>query len=286
MPSASAASRRKRPEMARRSYLQRIAEPLRAGEPVLFAVPGAGPEDARPATASAVVESGVASNPSTLRRAADRATSPSAVAKPERATQIVQTPRAVASSTAVDVNPAQVSMPSTAGPIAPAQSREFHTPVAPLETEAFAPLSPQARSAVAATTRTVVTERVAADFIDSEPLSSAEVVPPAVADASIDSPSAGEAQTRRDTDPSLRQVSPAEIDFEPISRQPPPLAVSKPRLRADTASPRIHIGTVEVRSAAPPPTPAQASTAAHAASRTDATPISRAYAWRFGLVQG
>jgi hypothetical protein len=57
-------------------------------------------------------------------------------------------------------------------------------------------------------------------------------------------------------------------------------------MRSETAAPRIHIGTVEVRSSAPPPAPVQTPAAAHTAPRTDAAPISRAYAWRFGLVQG
>ena len=50
MPSASAALRPARPDaVARRSYLQRIAEPLRPGDPVLFAVPRPPPGEARAA---------------------------------------------------------------------------------------------------------------------------------------------------------------------------------------------------------------------------------------------
>jgi hypothetical protein len=50
-------------------------------------------------------------------------------------------------------------------------------------------------------------------------------------------------------------------------------------------APRIHIGTVEVRSTAPPPMRAP-QPASGAAPRPDAAPIARGYAWRFGLVQG
>jgi len=56
--------------------------------------------------------------------------------------------------------------------------------------------------------------------------------------------------------------------------------------RNDAApAPRVHIGTVEVRSAAPM-LPPRATQRAAAAPRTDAAPIARGYAWRFGLVQG
>jgi hypothetical protein len=74
-----------------------------------------------------------------------------------------------------------------------------------------------------------------------------------------------------------------------------PERVAPPALRLPSAgttgdgvepAPRIHIGTVEVR-AAPPPAPAPVPQAApRAAPRGETTPISRGYAWRFGLVQG
>jgi hypothetical protein len=67
-------------------------------------------------------------------------------------------------------------------------------------------------------------------------------------------------------------TAPPAVGQRPLG-SPPPAA----------AAPRIHIGTVEVRSTAPAPTPTPAHTAA---PRSDAAPIARAYAWRFGLVQG
>jgi hypothetical protein len=85
--------------------------------------------------------------------------------------------------------------------------------------------------------------------------------------------------------PALREL----LDAVPL-----PDRVSLPALRSPGATPpgdtggppppRIHIGTVEVR-AAPPPVPVPQA-APRAASRPEAAPISRGYAWRFGLVQG
>jgi hypothetical protein len=54
--------------------------------------------------------------------------------------------------------------------------------------------------------------------------------------------------------------------------------------------PRIYIGTVEVRSAAPPPAPVPQQAAPRSAPRgaagAESATLARAYAWRFGLVQG
>ncbi len=63
---------------------------------------------------------------------------------------------------------------------------------------------------------------------------------------------------------------------------PPPISMSG---NASVAPPRIHIGTVEVRSAAPAPPPPAAATAP-VARRADVATIARGYAWRFGLIQG
>jgi hypothetical protein len=72
-----------------------------------------------------------------------------------------------------------------------------------------------------------------------------------------------------------QRANPPQIAGEGVSSRQAPDGSS-------AASPRIHIGAVEVRSAAPAPAPP----AVRTARRADAMPISRGYAWRFGLVQG
>jgi hypothetical protein len=64
-----------------------------------------------------------------------------------------------------------------------------------------------------------------------------------------------------------------------------PSVPTAPPASDSAAAPRIHIGTVEVRSTAPPPMRAP-QPAAGTAARPEAAPIARGYAWRFGLVQG
>ena len=211
MPSASAALRPARPDaVARRSYLQRIAEPLRPGDPVLFAVPRPPPGEARAAV------------------------------------EMPPTPRPAAALHA----PAH--SPRAEARLAPATSPNAAHKPAPAEAAAESTLAP--------------TENAAA---------SGEL-PPA----------SSSARTSLQPAPAPREPAPDMIararlvTIEPEAPGEPLLSTSS---SGSAPAPRIHIGTVEVRSAAPP---APARPAARVLPRTDAAPISRGYAWRFGLVQG
>jgi hypothetical protein len=200
--------------MARQSYLQRIAEPLRPRDPVLFAMPRPPQSEAR---AAAEVPVAKPAAPASSRRASSR----------------------------VVPNPA------------PAPPNAARTP-APEPVEA-------------ATETPAPTERTAAGvFIPPASMSARTALDPAPAPREIGS--------MRDMIAAAMGVT---IGPEPPGG-PPPSPLSMPSAGSAPA-PRIHIGTVEVRSAAPPPAPTPPTAAA---PRMDATPISRGYAWRFGLIQG
>ena len=81
MPSGSAAARHWPPDVAGRTYLQRIAQPLRPGDPVLFAMPQVAPDDARPPATPPVVSAAPASGP-VLRRTPSRVASPAPMQAP------------------------------------------------------------------------------------------------------------------------------------------------------------------------------------------------------------
>ncbi len=81
MPSGSAAARQWPPDVAGRTYLQRIAQPLRPGDPVLFAMPQVAPDDARPPATPPVTSAAPASGP-VLRRTPSRVASPAPMQAP------------------------------------------------------------------------------------------------------------------------------------------------------------------------------------------------------------
>jgi len=67
----------------------------------------------------------------------------------------------------------------------------------------------------------------------------------------------------------------------------PPQSISA--RTSDPASPRIHIGTIEVRTTPPPapqPSPPAAPVPTGASRDSASVPVSRGYGWRFGLSQG
>jgi hypothetical protein len=105
-------------------------------------------------------------------------------------------------------------------------------------------------------------------------------VPPSVA-----------APAPRDRAPAMRGAeAPPATAARASPRTPAPqiagasVAVVRPPPASGSVAPaRIHIGTVEVRSHTPAPV---ARAAAPAPRRSDAAPISRGYAWHFGLTQG
>jgi hypothetical protein len=208
--------------MARRSYLQRIAQPLRAGDPVLFALPRA---------------------PSTESRAAVEAPAPRAPAPAKR------------------LPPESRAAPRAARASDAAPPDETLRPLdAPTETtvEAAAP-----------------TPRQHTGLSDAPP-------PPSLIAPALSAPTAAQ----RDADPPLATV--AHTPHRPTAPRILEAQVSvvhPPSSDGTVAPPRIHIGTVEVRSHTQPPPPV-ARPPAPAARRADTPPISRGYAWHFGLIQG
>jgi len=250
--------------MARRSYLQRIAEPLCAGDPVLFAVPHPAPDEARPAAMNPTLASGAASSAPLLRRAPARADSlpaPVAASRPF----LPQARAAVAPADAV-----ANAMPDAAGTSAfQASSAERHAAAAEPGMRSAPPRSPEPVQAPDESHEPAPAEDRVAGFVRQPPSATFHAAPPSAAfEVAAASPHAvGIAPSG----------TPDALQAEPAHRQPPSPAATTPN--TGSAAPRIHIGTVEVRSAAPPPAAARPAPPA-------AAPISRAYAWRFGLVQG
>lgn len=204
--------------MARRSYLQRIAQPLLAGDPVLFAIPRAPSAD--PHTAA--------------EASAPRAAS----AKP-----LVPVPQATSRiAAAADVGPSHQLLAPAPAPDEVAV--EAATPALP--ERAILPNALVPPSVAAPATR------------DRAPATRGTKTPPTTA-------------ARATPGAPAPQVPRATVTV-----------VRPPSANSSIAAPRIHIGTVEVRSHTPTPA---ARAVTPGARRADAAPISRGYAWHFGLIQ-
>ena len=277
MPSVSGALKPAQPDtMARRSYLQRIAEPLRAGDPVLFAVPHAGADETRPAAQPSASIAAAPPGRATLRR---RATGrdPQHAPVADRATRSAPLPEAAAPADAI-----LSAAPDAATSQPPPAPRELPTQPRP---------AAEARTTPSAPDHPAATEQQREPAPAARAIATAASPPPSwsVAPTPLtEPPPAGIAAARTsETETSAAAAHPtaAAIVPEPIVA-PQPTPASMPSAVA-SAAPRIHIGTVEVRASAPAPAPAPpAATTPRGAPRGDATPISRGYAWRFGLIQG
>jgi hypothetical protein len=256
--------------MARRGYLQRIAAPLSPGEPVLFAVPGPAAEDARPTAPAA----GAPASPApALRRkpaarpamaAAGQKSAPDAVIGPPQGepnftpAEAHQTPAPFADA------PKDWASPPTAAPAARPLPAASAVEPGPKMLPAATPL--------AATGRAPLTQLA---LPDPSPVA---LSPPQAAPAA-----------RRPAEP---LAAPALAPASPAPAAPGPASVSAapPWPGPPAEPPRIHIGTIEIRTTTPPPAPAApppAPTAAPAAAaRAPSASPPRGYAWRFGLIQG
>jgi hypothetical protein len=290
---------------AARSYLHRIAEPLRPGDPVLFAMPQASFEEARPpaqphgAVLPAWSAASDASAPPVLRRKALR---------PDVPGERPVTPAGLLPAMAPPVETAPQSAPPAVAPRAPALGRPAASPdrfVSDAGDGVFAGQdraadAPPGRSADAPGARSVIAREglanaagpsahaLAADAGQLSSPAQATGAPalraaPRVADAS---PRQVEPEPAA-ASPGVRQAARPAVPIAPATRQ---VAALPPAVSGAPAPPRIYIGTVEVRSAAPPPAPVPQQAAPRAAPRglaaAEGTPLARAYAWRFGLVQG
>lgn len=256
--------------MAGRSYLQRIAEPLRRGDPVLFAIPSATPDEARPfATARAAPITTASSAPVVRRK-------PLAVAPPVAS---APAPAALASSSAplsaadASVIEEQVATPPVSVSRAQAIPLDMdHAPEHPAP-----PLVPPTAEPA---------DRVPFEQVASSPIAAADI-----------ETGYSQQETIPGSHPASQEVAPAVAPGATQQTSPmtmttstePPLsdAPSSPQYspRATAAPPRIYIGTVEVHAVAPSP-PTTPDPAPVAAPSVPSAPISRGYGWRFGLVQG
>jgi len=299
--------------MARRSYLERIAEPLPPGEPVLFAVPRPAVDEARPAAApraqTAPAPAAPAATPSLRRAAAGNALaavpgSLTAAAAAPAAPAATPSLRRVAASNALVAVPGSLTaappLAATRSSSAPASPVFESAPIAPppvadapamrAEPPDFSePTQPSNRALEIGPPLDAVS-RVVADpppfSFRAEP--SPQVLPPAAKPASASSKptltAAAAVPIVRAADPIPSQLPPAAVLSLNISQAESPNS-------SGAAPPRIHIGTIEVRTSpppapVPPPSPTPLQPASHAPPGGAAAQFSRAYSWRFGLIQG
>ena len=244
--------------MAPRSYLSRIAQPLVAGDPVLWSTPRPAADEARPAATTAT-------SAPLQRKAAGAPKAQTPAATPSVVPAIIS-----ASPAAIDAMPLEPP-----APVASQAAPDFEPiPTSHLDMDQAAP-NPVAASPAEAT----------ASVRSVSPTPTAASPP----DPTSDAFQAARAEPQVAPRP-IRRAEPGAADLSSLT--PAEIAPVSPAERAAAAdrpdAPRLHIGTIEVRSStlapvAPPlPAPAQAAPSA----RSAASPIGRAYAWRFGLVQG
>ena len=273
MSSGFAAARRWRPDVAGRTYLQRIAQPLRPGDPVLFAMPQVAPDDARPPAMPPVASAAPASGP-VLRRTPSRIASPPPMQAPLPRSAVSPAPaEATTPPPMMSAHGPEIAAASPApGPVVAGESSLITGAPLPAIQARFGAAPPSVDLPRASPLEVRTTEAVA-PIAPTPTVATRESTSASVAAKAIDPPAAR-----------------AALDVVPtpdrVARPPLRLPGATPPADAGGPPPRIHIGTVEVR-AAPPPVPVPVPQAApRAESRPDAAPISRGYAWRFGLVQG
>jgi hypothetical protein len=249
MPSASGAPSCRPLDVPRRSYLQRIAEPLAGGAPALFAAPRALPEDSRP-PASATAQ--------TLRRV-------SAGGLQARAS-------AAASSSPETSN--DVASPTTGASVQVA-SPKLERGVEPEPTFPSAPLPRPALAAVEPAPAAAPAEPGSVGSVDLGALAA----PAAPYPTSVFETEATPAAWGFERDGAAR----SELGVTPPSGP----AFDPPRPEGPAG--RIHIGAVEIRTAPPPaaaaPPPVAPSAAPSHVLGGPSTPFSRGYSWRYGLIQ-
>ena len=268
MPSASAASGWKQPDMATRSYLQRIAEPVRPGEPQLWPVRHARVDEARPAvkhdsSTSPIPAPAAPARPTAVRR------SPAAAAHASRAPMLAPPPPPVAPPHSEAL--AQPGLKPVAAPAAPlprlSEVLSHAEPVQPDEPPPLATASPWPTTAGTAAPTLAVP---------------APALPPLTAEPLPPLPSTAAAVGA----PLASGQGPAEAPA--VTRAGPTLGPRPVASQAIAPAPHIHIGTVEVRSAPAPaqaPQPSPLPAPMHA-KRPSSEPMARGYSWRYGLIQG
>ncbi len=284
--------------MTRRSYLQRIAAPLAAGEPVLVPMPRPAPGEGRPAARGGARAPDVAPEAAkpALRRAPARIIAAPAAGRVRTDTQAggptrVLAARAPALPNAVDSPPAAPVF----GAPGPDATPGRHQTAA--EWIAYRDAMP----GVAATPRPAepsVTTGGALEWGAPVTLRAMPAIPPAQQNQAAPAPTRAAVAPARASTLAIAPVTAvraprgaeamAFADMAPrLQPQAQPSGPAAPTPAADPAAqPRIHIGTIEVRTspAGPPqPTPPLPSRLSAPAAPTGSAP--RGYGWRYGLSQ-
>jgi hypothetical protein len=260
--------------MARRSYLQRIAEPITAADQVLWPIPLPNPEDIRPAVLQSATPAAPEPWATELRGAEIRPAAPPTLRR-RMATVAATEPPIAARSQVLVARSAARAADTLAASARPSQKPDA-APAAddpesiPLELASPTPIPrPESFRADAA---------LAAVPPESYPKISSSVRPQQGQTSAFD--------VAADEPPPFEDAmshAPPSPPFEPAPRPRggDPLPGSEP------ASPRLHIGTIEIRTSAPPAAaPAVATPAPSASPARPSQPASRGYAWRYGLIQG
>ena len=262
--------------MTRRSYLSRLAQPLTSADPVIWSTPRAAPEEARQA-----VPSIIHSTP-TPQMAASSST-PTAIGKTTRAA-VPGLPQQPPIST--DMRAGSMTEARRARAV---QRPSPHQPPRPSASMSASPVPATAAAADSAgePARAPQSPRATAAEADYTPAEARNDV------GALERPGASTAADRDSSAP----VRPAEA----LSHIPPhtprkrleAAAISEPHSALTSAvrkpeAPRLHIGTIEIRTSQPPVTPPSSPPVVIAAPAAPAaaTSIARGYASRFGLAQG
>lgn len=280
--------------MAGRSYLERVAQPLSPGEPVLFPTPCATGDEARGEAerrATRTPPPRIGRAPTAVqRRAAVPATTPSeaaneAPAPPADAPSNVTGPPAPAAASPIfpiggavgaafaALERASLSARAREAPPAADVAASVVEPPAPIDQAAAAPApSPEPLSPplLRAGTSTIDAESAVAPPPPHEGVEGAGAERRKAPSTFTQSPQA--LQETSAADASTPKPAPAR-EFWPTANPR-----SAGRSQAIPPAPRIHIGAIEVRTTPPPPAPPRAPASPSAS-------VSRGYAWRFGLIQ-
>jgi hypothetical protein len=257
--------------MAPRSYLSRIAQPLIAGDPVVWSVPRAAAEESRPAATPSL--GGQAHRVPTP----DPATGP----KPRPERSLTDAPR-----TQSKQNASADPTPSFAEPAQRLEdsSKSIKTrPSVVDETPSLAPTGRERPSTSVPARRPTVTKPLASRQVGSTETATIDgVLAAPVLVSETDTPTMPpKPKPRPDATPEPQWPSREETALAPRTER------AAPAQPVSAAAPRLHIGAIEIRASAPPPVAAPAPAPIMAAAPSPAAGrIGRAYAWRFGLVQG
>lgn len=300
--------------MGGKTYLRRVAEPLAAGTALVSPVRRARAEEPRSSLGVPAADPGVAravgprSLPARSPSASDHALAlvPEAELPAPNVATTLHSTRAGLREALPAPHPIEARSPaspfapdpieSPPGPLAAAPSHFERSPaivvsptVAPAKASVDAAAAPQAREAAPAPSRL---DAPAGNDVPNVSASPAEIgpeprrTPGEAGDASAPEPP--RAHTRTSATPES-PGRPARLELPPeAARAPSGFTMSAHRSSAAAPGPRVHIGTIEVRSSrpAPPIVPAPRPVPVTAPSPpARAAPLARGLSWRYGLVQ-